>query len=118
MLKSLPEGLLDEIIYTYDNLGTFSFDSKKQKIEFLYEQILSCISDFFVYSSEPFFAAFKYLLDTKNKKTGISEVSQFIPMTDENERRFTEFLRHKILQRYGTFSFRKIRFHQFRQKII
>lgn len=90
-LKSLNEGQLDKIIYTYDNLGTFSLDSKKEKIEFLYAQILSCVSDFFVYSSESLFGTFKYLLDTKNPKTGISEVSQFIPMTDENEQEIQEY---------------------------
>ena len=79
------------MICSYDNTGTLSFGAKKEKIEFLYEQILSCVSDFFVYDSPVLYGTFKYLLDTKNQKTGISDVSQFIPMTDENKQEIQEY---------------------------
>lgn len=90
-LKSLNESQLDSMICSYDNTGTLSFGAKKEKIEFLYEQILSCVSDFFVYDSPVLYGTFKYLLDTKNQKTGISDVSQFIPMTDENKQEIQEY---------------------------
>ncbi|MDY4901851.1 MAG: hypothetical protein SO116_03165 [Treponema sp.] len=90
-LKVLSNPQLDEIISSYDNTGTFSFDSKKEKIQFLYTQILSSVSDFFVYHSQFLYGTFKYLLDTRNSRTGVSEVSQFIPMTDENKQEVDEY---------------------------
>ena len=50
-LNSLNESQLNKIIYTYDNTGSLSFNSKKEKICFLYTQILSCVLNYFVYDS-------------------------------------------------------------------
>ena len=90
-LNSLNESQLNKIIYTYDNTGSLSFNSKKEKICFLYTQILSCVLNYFVYDSQSLFNVFKYILSERNPKTGISGISQFIPMTDENEQEVKEY---------------------------
>ena len=90
-LNSLNESQLNKIIYTYDNTGSLSFNSKKEKICFLYTQILSCVLNYFVYDSQSLFNVFKYILSKRNPKTGISGISQFIPMTDENEQEVKEY---------------------------
>ena len=90
-LNALTEEQLDEVIYNYDNLGTFSFESKKEKISFLYEQILSCVSDFFVYDNLDLYETFKYLFISRNSKSGISKVPQFIPEEDDEKEKILEY---------------------------